>query len=110
MVSNSDTFIRHYFGGYLFITIIVKYLKHYFNQKRPNGFSSGMPSSRAATMSYIATIAFIKHTLNNITRAFVLVVCIILFSIKIINKEHNIMQIFVGAIIGIATAYLVVFL
>ena len=108
MVSESDSFIQHYFGGYLFIILLVKYLKHYFKQKRPNGSSGGMPSSRAATVSYIATIAFIRHAMNNVTRAFVLLVCTTLFAMKIINKEHSVMQMVAGAIIGIATAYTVV--
>lgn len=108
MVSESDSFIRHYFGGYLFIILIVKYLKHRLNQKRPNSSSLGMPSSRAATVSYIATITFIRYTINDITRAFVLLVCTALFAMKIINKEHSIMQMVAGAVIGIATAYAVV--
>lgn len=108
MVSESDSFIRHYFGGYLFIALVVKYLKHYFKQKRPNGSSGGMPSSRAATVSYIATIAFIRHAMNHVTQAVVLMVCIALFAMKLASREHTVAQMALGAAIGIATAYAVV--
>ena len=104
---NSDSFIRHYFGGYLFIAIIIKSLKLYLKQKRPNGYSEGMPSSRAATISYLTTITFLRHTMNEVTQGIILLVCAILFAMKLVFKEHTFKQMGVGAIIGIATAYAV---
>ena len=104
---NSDSFIRYYFGGYLFIAIIIKSLKLYLKKKQPNSYSKGMPSSRAATISYLTTITFLRHSINDVTQAIILLVCAILFAMKLIFREHTVKQMGVGAIIGIVIAYVV---
>ena len=68
------------------------------------GQTWGMPSSRAACLFFILTYLLIVDDLTRTTK-YVLLGCVILgCTMKYVLKEHSMIQLIVGALIGVLIA------
>ena len=95
--------------GIFIIITLVKILKKTFKISRPiKSNTYGMPSTRSAVLSFISTYLFLKtHNINDKTTILLILIPLLLCYIKYYTKEHNVLQLVVGSIIGIIVAKII---
>ena len=95
------------FIGILITIGIVKVLKNIIKQPRPSQHANGygMPSSRGAVIFFIAFYILYCCSLSKITWLIVLILAVSILSLKYLAKEHSLLQLLVGATIGMILAY-----
>ena len=107
----NDLQTRNFSIGILVVIIVVRILKNVIKQPRPimtKGATWGMPSSRAATLFFICAYLILVDNLSKTTQR-VLIGCALLGCImKYVSKEHSLLQLIIGAIIGLIMAKLIV--
>ena len=90
--------------GIILLIIIVKMLKYILKQKRPNGAMYGMPSTRAAVLSFTASYILLmtKMTKSGVN----IIISLALFGmyLKYATNEHSFVQLLAGSILGILYA------
>ena len=98
-------------SGILFITILNKFLKKIIKQRRPMGSllkDYGMPSFKAALVSFIAIYLYINTVnINRITKILIILFIIINCLIKYYNNDHTLFQLFIGILYGSLIAYII---
>ena len=94
--------------GLLFIQVCVKILKRVIKQNRPiqpKDSDYGMPSTRAASVFFIAVYLIqVLPKLQTMTKYLLILFAISSSYMKYYLMEHSFIQLFVGACIGIAVA------
>ena len=102
--------INLFFFGIISLQVIVKILKRLIKQKRPSQklkSDYGMPSTRGAVISFIATyLILIIKNLSLETKIFAGIFVLTSCYIKYYLKEHSIEQLLVGGSIGVITGYI----
>ena len=101
--------IQTFMIGLAMVIVIVKILKKLLRMPRPimnakNTF--GMPSTRAASLSFI--FLFIVLNSKKVTKKTTIIsILVILFccSLKYFMKEHSILQLCMGSLVGLSIAY-----
>ena len=104
----NDEQIQKFILGLAFVIILVKILKRFFKESRPNMTRSstyGLPSTRAASLFYIGFFLILNNNVSIRTTVVVFTTIIFSCSIKYFMKEHSIKQLTVGSIIGSLIAY-----
>ena len=99
-----DVDIKRFIFGLIFVLVIVKILKRIIKQKRPKQeryLDYGMPSSRAAFVSFIATyLILITKNLSDISKLLLIFFVFISCYMKYYLEEHSMSQLLVGCLIG----------
>ena len=86
---------------------MVKFLKKLFKESRPiKSNTYGLPSTKAATLVFIATYLILTNKLTDSTVILLTTLLLPLF-MKYYSKEHSLKQLVVGSIIGLSVAYIV---
>jgi len=96
--------------GVVFIIFVVKILKRILKIPRPIMKSSstfGMPSTRAASLFFIAVYLILTNKLSNTTKILLITAVSLSCSMKYFLKEHSIEQLVIGALLGIVLAYII---
>lgn len=105
----NDEKITKFIIGLLFIQVCVKILKRIIKQNRPiqpKNSDYGMPSTRAASMFFIAVyLILVNPRLENKTKYLLMIFAISSSYMKYHLQEHSFIQLFVGGCIGIMTAF-----
>ena len=107
----TDTEIRGFIIGLIFIIFIVKIIKRILKIPRPimNELSTyGMPSTRSASLFFIITYIYLTNKNLKMNTILILILCVIIAcSLKFILKEHSLIQLLAGGILGIIIANIV---
>jgi len=96
--------------GFFIVIVIVKIMKRYLRHPRPStGLQKtfGMPSTRAATIFFVIT--YLMLIIKRIQHKTILIMLVIAFTacvMKYVMREHTILQLVVGAIIGIIGGFI----
>ena len=92
--------------GIIMLQILVKLLKNIIKQSRPiKSKTFGMPSTRAAVISFICIFIYLHNkNINNTTLYILIIVPIVSCLMKYVLKEHSFLQLLIGSIIGICFA------
>ena len=91
--------------GLFAVIVIVKIMKRYLRHPRPSTTlqkTFGMPSTRAATIFFIIT--YLILIIKQIQHKTIIIMLIIAFTacvMKYVMREHTLLQLVVGAVIGI---------
>ena len=106
--------VRHalwFYGGIISLQYVAKILKKIIKQGRPiPTHTYGMPSTKSATVFYIAMYLILTNPLLVRTQVVILMLAIIGILYKLYYKEHSLAQIGGGAILGICYAFLIRYL
>ena len=106
----NDEKITKLIMGLLFIQICVKILKRIIKQNRPvqpKNSDYGMPSTRAASVFFIAVYLILANpNLKNITKYLLIGFAFSSSYMKYYLKEHSLIQLFVGGCIGIMSSFI----
>ena len=87
---------------------MVKFLKKLFKESRPiKSNTYGLPSTKAATLVFIATYLILTNKLKDSTVVILLTTLLLPLFMKYYSKEHSLKQLVVGSIIGLSVAYIV---
>ena len=87
---------------------MVKFLKKLFKESRPiKSNTYGLPSTKAATLVFIATYLILTNKLNSSTVVIIVTTLLLPLFMKYYSKEHSLKQLVVGSIIGLSVAYIV---
>ena len=104
----SDKYVLKLFLGLIFLQILVKFLKKLFKESRPiKSNTYGLPSTKAATLVFIATYLILTNKLKDSTVVILLTTLLLPLFMKYYSKEHSLKQLVVGSIIGLSVAYIV---
>jgi len=102
----SDKYVLKLFLGLIFLQVLVKFLKNLFKESRPiKSKTYGLPSTKAASLCFIATYLILTNKLKQSTIILLLLGLIVPLFMKYYIKEHSIKQLVVGGIVGIISAY-----
>jgi hypothetical protein len=83
-------------------------LKKLFKESRPiKSNTYGLPSTKAATLVFIATYLILTNKLKDSTVVILLTTLLLPLFMKYYSKEHSLKQLVVGSIIGLSVAYIV---
>ena len=90
--------------------IVVKILKRFIRMPRPimrKNSTFGMPSTRAATLTFIIVYLILVNKPSK--KTIIMMVCAVLFlcSLKYIMKEHSLIQLAMGSLVGLTIGYLI---
>ena len=111
IIMKTDTEIRGFIIGLIFIIFIVKIIKRILKIPRPimNELSTyGMPSTRSASLFFIITYIYLTNKNLKMNTILILILCVIIAcSLKFILKEHSLIQLLAGGILGIIIANIV---
>ncbi len=100
-----------FFLSILFLNILVKLLKNLIKQSRPISTKTfGMPSSKSTIITFMLIYLISIHNYTNQTLIIIFVLSIFIIYIKHLYKEHSLLQLIVGAIIGFIFAKIIVYL
>ena len=103
----NDKKVIVFFSGILFLILLVKLLKYIIKQERPNKSKGyGMPSSRAAIMSYILFFIIYNFNLKTLTKIIIISIAFVIIFLKYYLREHSPFQLLIGSILGKIIAYL----
>ena len=101
----NDIEVIKFFFGILFIQIIVKIFKKIIKQSRPIASKTyGMPSSRSAVMTFIVLYLILTNKFTMKTKLLISLFVLCSLTMKFVIKEHSLLQLFCGSIIGIILA------
>ena len=104
----SDKYVLKLFLGLIFLQILVKFLKKLFKESRPiKSNTYGLPSTKAATLVFIATYLILTNKLTDSTVVILVFALLVPIFMKYYSKEHSLKQLVVGSIIGLSVAYIV---
>lgn len=106
----NDYQIKKFIIGIAIVILLVKILKKYLKQPRPNEIPDktyGMPSTRAATLFFIITYLILNNKLKNNTKIILFLTVLFCCSLKYFMKEHSILQLTMGSILGVIMGYLI---
>ena len=107
----NDKQIIVFFSSILFLNILIKLLKNLVKQSRPIRTNTyGMPSSKSAITCFIFVYLISIHNYNKQTIVILIIISIMILFIKHLYKEHTLLQLIVGAIIGFIFAKIIVYL
>jgi hypothetical protein len=105
----SDKYVLKLFLGLIFLQILVKILKKLFKESRPiKSNTYGLPSTKAATLVFIATYLVLTNKLKNFTVVIIVTALLLPLFMKYYSKEHSLKQLFIGGLIGLLFGYIVV--
>ena len=105
----SDKYVLKLFLGLIFLQILVKFLKKLFKESRPiKSNTYGLPSTKAATLVFIATYLILTNKLKDSTVILLLVALLLPLFMKYYSKEHSIKQLIMGGLAGLVVAYIIV--
>ena len=105
----SDKYVLKLFLGLIFLQILVKFLKKLFKESRPIKTNTyGLPSTKAATLVFIATYFILTNKLRGSTVVIILTVLFLPLFMKYYSKEHSLKQLFIGGLVGFLFAYILV--
>ena len=105
----SDKYVLKLFLGLIFLQILVKFLKKLFKESRPiKSNTYGLPSTKAATLVFVATYLILTNKLTDTTVILLLVSLLVPLFMKYYSKEHSLKQLVAGSIIGLFVAYIIV--
>lgn len=90
--------------GIILLIILVKLLKYILKQKRPNGGMYGMPSTRAAILSFTATYMLLMTKLTKSGINIIISLALFGMYLKYATREHSLLQLLAGSILGILYA------
>ena len=94
-------------SGILFSQIIAKSLKKFIKQSRPSiSKTYGMPSSRATIISFIVFYLIFINKFKIKTKLIIIFIGLISLFMKYFIKEHSLIQLLCGIILGLLIAYL----
>ena len=100
-----------FYIGIITLQYIVKLLKNIIKQNRPiQSNTYGMPSTKSATLFFILSYLFINNKITTKNKILLIILSIIGISYKLYYKEHSLIQIIIGALIGIIYAYILSYL
>jgi membrane-associated phospholipid phosphatase len=103
----NDFETRKFGVGLILVIILVKILKNTIKQPRPvmlKGSTWGMPSSRAACLFFIFTFLILMDNLSQTTKYILLGCALLGCTLKYLSKEHSLIQLIMGALVGMAMA------
>jgi hypothetical protein len=84
-------------------------LKKLFKESRPiKSNTYGLPSTKAATLVFIATYLILTNKLKDSTVILLLVALLLPLFMKYYSKEHSIKQLIMGGLAGLVVAYIIV--
>ena len=94
--------------GLLSVIIMVKVLKFCIKQKRPDPVARGygMPSTRAAVITFLTSYLILCNNFTMNTKIIMIVLASIIIYLKYHLREHSLIQLLVGAILGLSMAYI----
>lgn len=105
----SDKYVLKLFLGLIFLQIFVKFLKKLFKESRPiKSNTYGLPSTKAASLAFIATYLILTNKLRNSTVIIIVTALLLPLFMKYYSREHSIKQLVLGSIIGLSVAYIIV--
>ena len=105
----SDKYVLKLFLGLIFLQILVKFLKKLFKESRPiKSNTYGLPSTKAATLVFIATYLVLTNKLKDSTVVILLTTLLIPIFMKYYSKEHSLKQLVIGGLIGLLFGYILV--
>ena len=94
-------------SGILFSQIIAKLLKKFIKQTRPTlSKTYGMPSSRATIISFIVFYLIFTNKFKTNTKLIIIIIGLISLFMKYFIKEHSLIQLLCGIILGLLIAYI----
>lgn len=103
----SDKYVLKLFLGLIFLQILVKFLKKLFKESRPiKSNTYGLPSTKAATLVFIATYLVLTNKLRDSTVVILLTTLLIPIFMKYYSKEHSLKQLVIGGLVGLLFGYL----
>ena len=105
----NDYQVKKFIIGLAFVIFIIKFFKRYLRIPRPSmekGGTFGMPSTRAASLFYIAIFLMLTCNLTKNTVIILFTIVIICCMVKYFMKEHYLMQLIIGAVIGSIIGYI----
>lgn len=103
----SDKYVLKLFLGLIFLQILVKFLKKLFKESRPiKSNTYGLPSTKAATLVFIATYLVLTNKLRNYTVIIIVTALLLPLFMKYYSKEHSIKQLVAGGLVGLSFGYL----
>jgi len=105
----SDKYVLKLFLGLIFLQILVKFLKKLFKESRPiKSNTYGLPSTKAATLVFIATYLVLTNKLKDSTVVILLTTLLIPIFMKYYSKEHSLKQLVIGSLVGLLFGYILV--
>ena len=82
-------------------------MKKLFKESRPiNSNTYGLPSTKAATLVFIATYLILTNKLKDSTVILLVVALLVPLFMKYYSKEHSMKQLFIGGLVGLLFAHL----
>ena len=104
---DSNKYVLKLFLGIISLQFIVKCLKVFIKEERPiKSNTYGMPSSKSATLCFIASYILMNHTLKQSTQWIVIISLLLGIYIKYHINEHTLKQLIAGGILGCVYAYI----
>ena len=98
-------------GGILTTQVVGKTIKNILKYPRPiNSGTYGMPSNRAAVMTFITLFLISNSKISKNTQYTILAISSLSIFMKLLLKEHSAGQLFWGIILGAIIAQLVTIL
>lgn len=105
----SDKYVLKLFLGLIFLQILVKILKKLFKESRPiKSNTYGLPSTKAATLVFIATYLVLTNKLRDSTVVIIVTTLLLPLFMKYYSKEHSLKQLFIGGLVGLIFSYILV--
>ena len=104
-----DKEIQIFILGIAINIVLVKILKKLLRLPRPISKSDatfGMPSTRAATLTFIIVYLILLYKPKQLTLFIMIATILFLCSLKYLMKEHSLLQLIIGSLIGLIIAYL----
>lgn len=106
----NDFELQKFILGITLNIIIVKILKRFLRMPRPimrKNSTFGMPSTRAATLTFIIVYLILVNKPSK--KTIIMMICAVLFlcSLKYFMKEHSIIQLSIGSLVGLILGYIV---
>ena len=92
-------------SGILFSQVLAKILKKIIKQSRPiKSKTYGMPSSRSTIISFIIFYLIFVNKFTTTTKFIIILIGLVSLSMKFIIKEHSLIQLFSGIVLGFIIA------
>tara|TARA_B110000208_G_scaffold99432_1_gene124137 strand:+ start:125 stop:466 length:342 start_codon:yes stop_codon:yes gene_type:complete len=98
-----------FLGGILIVIILVKQIKLYIREERPNKSKGyGMPSTRSAIITFILFYLLFTYNYYIITKIILFVITGIIIYLKYYVKDHSALQLSMGSLLGFIISFIVV--
>lgn len=103
----NDNYILIFFIGLIVLQLLTKIIKSMIKEERPvKSKTYGMPSTKAATLSFIVCYFILTNKLKNKTIIILLIGLLIGVYSKYYMKEHTISQLVAGILLGVIYSYI----